>query len=122
MFRATPFCILLLITIASFGQELNSHASPLNYERTTDSAGNEGFYLSLDTANNKLIITPGSDSIKLFGIKIFTEEGEELFSRRVNDSSKPIEIDITDFAEGDYIIHLVTEEQYVYRAKFAYRR
>ena len=118
----------MLLANASYSQTSENRDIAYSDETTTPSkketavAADEGYFLSLDTVAKTLYIPPSNDSLQLYGVKIFSEAGKELFSRRIEDTTKSTAIDISNLPEGDYIIHIVTVEQVIYRSKFAYRR
>lgn len=114
--------VFILIASASFEQVINFADSPFTVVESNDSMSNEGYFLSLDAENGKLYVPAGNDSLKLYGVKIFSATGEELVSKRIEDSSKPTAIDVSKLPDGNYILHLVTIEQVIYRSKFVFKR
>src|SRR5258706_1765014 len=109
MMRVLVFCILLLTPASSFSQQMDSTKAP-------------GFFLSLDAKGEKLLIPAGPDSMKVYGVKIFTADGKELISKKIDNPLQQNEINISGLNDGDYIVHVITIEQVLYKTKFTVNR
>jgi len=117
-------CELANDTIYAAWGDVRSGNLNIYFSKTSDSTGistgiisvdeNEALTIYPNPTNDKLVLHFNDGSIKQIELKVFSESGQEVLSRQLENNSAQLVIDVSKLGTGIYFVSATTHQHKVY--------